>query len=139
MGRGRENRQSQIRRYFRTAMCHRYCSHNAPKKTATTIRRTLNNLSNDRHVRFASRTQIHHYNSHATTPLITFDSGADSHYLSETDRLVAGLPILRPSSRQVGVTNGSTSTARYISQLPFPQLSPNAVLATRLLISHSHS
>eukprot|EP00804_Cyclotella_cryptica_P021145 CCRYP_001466-RA/>CCRYP_001466-RA protein AED:0.26 eAED:0.26 QI:0/0/0/1/0/0.25/4/0/985 len=96
---------------------------------STTIRCTLNNLSNDRHVRFAAHTQIRHYDSQATTPLITFDSGADSHYLSETDRLAAGLPILRPSSRQVGVANGNTSTARYVSQLPFPQRSPNAVLA----------
>eukprot|EP00804_Cyclotella_cryptica_P014936 CCRYP_000554-RA/>CCRYP_000554-RA protein AED:0.35 eAED:0.35 QI:0/-1/0/1/-1/1/1/0/425 len=73
--------------------------------------------------------QIRHFDSKATTPLITFDSGADSHYLSETDRLAAGLPILRASTRRVGVANGSTSTATYVSQLPFPQLSPNAVRA----------
>lgn len=96
---------------------------------ATTIRRALNNLSTTRHVRFASHLQIRHFDSKATTPLITFDSGADSHYLSETDRLAAGLPILRSSTRRVGVANGSTSTATYVSQLPFPQLSPNAVLA----------
>eukprot|EP00804_Cyclotella_cryptica_P012279 CCRYP_013859-RA/>CCRYP_013859-RA protein AED:0.31 eAED:0.31 QI:0/0/0/0.8/0.25/0.2/5/0/913 len=96
---------------------------------STKIQCTLNNLSNDRHVRFAAHTQIRHYDSQATTPLITFDSGADSHHLSKTDRLAAGLPNLRPSSQQVGIANGSTSTARYVSQLPFPQLSPNAVLA----------
>eukprot|EP00804_Cyclotella_cryptica_P018636 CCRYP_011439-RA/>CCRYP_011439-RA protein AED:0.52 eAED:0.52 QI:0/0/0/0.5/1/1/2/0/345 len=95
---------------------------------ATTIRRTLNNLSTNRHARFAP-THNRHFDSQATTPLITFDSGADSHYLSETDHLAAGLPILRSSTRQVGVANGSTSTAKYVSQLPFPQLSPNAVLA----------
>eukprot|EP00804_Cyclotella_cryptica_P000999 CCRYP_012348-RA/>CCRYP_012348-RA protein AED:0.11 eAED:0.11 QI:0/0/0/1/1/1/3/0/1327 len=94
-----------------------------------TLRRTLNNLSTNRHVRFAAHTQIRHFDSQATTPLITIDSGADSHYLPETDRLAAGLSILRPSTRQVGVANGSTSTAKYVSQLPFPQLSPNAVLA----------
>eukprot|EP00804_Cyclotella_cryptica_P030326 CCRYP_011862-RA/>CCRYP_011862-RA protein AED:0.33 eAED:0.33 QI:0/0/0/1/0.66/0.75/4/0/887 len=96
---------------------------------ATTIRCTLNNLFTNRHVRFAAHTQIRHFDSQATTPLITFDSGADSHYLSKTDRLAVGLPILRSSTRQVGVANGSTSTAKYVSQLPFPQLSPNAVLA----------
>eukprot|EP00804_Cyclotella_cryptica_P007549 CCRYP_010638-RA/>CCRYP_010638-RA protein AED:0.05 eAED:0.05 QI:0/0/0/1/1/1/3/0/1237 len=96
---------------------------------ATTIRRALNNLSTNRHVRFAAHPQIRHFDSQATTPLITFDSGANSHYLSETDRLAAGLPILRSSTRQVGVANGSTSKAKYISHLPFPQLSPNAVLA----------
>eukprot|EP00804_Cyclotella_cryptica_P009066 CCRYP_003160-RA/>CCRYP_003160-RA protein AED:0.47 eAED:0.47 QI:0/-1/0/1/-1/1/1/0/151 len=89
----------------------------------------MNNLSTDRHVRFASHTQIRHYDLQATTPLITFDFGADGHYLNETDRHTAGLPILRPSSRQVGVANGSTSKARYTSRLPCPQLSPNAALA----------
>eukprot|EP00804_Cyclotella_cryptica_P009005 CCRYP_003106-RA/>CCRYP_003106-RA protein AED:0.44 eAED:0.55 QI:0/0/0/0.8/1/1/5/0/886 len=96
---------------------------------ATTIRRALNNLSTNRHVRFTAHPQIRHFDSKATTLLITFDSGADSHYLSETDRLAAGLPILRASTRRVGVANGSTSTATYVSQLPFPQLSPNAVRA----------
>eukprot|EP00804_Cyclotella_cryptica_P009173 CCRYP_003220-RA/>CCRYP_003220-RA protein AED:0.54 eAED:0.54 QI:0/0/0/0.5/1/1/2/0/469 len=96
---------------------------------STTIRHTLKNLSTNRHVRFAAHTQIRHFDSQATTPLITFDSGADSHYLSETDCLAAGLPILRSSTRQVGVANCSTSTAKYVSQLPFPQLSPNAELA----------
>eukprot|EP00804_Cyclotella_cryptica_P009141 CCRYP_003208-RA/>CCRYP_003208-RA protein AED:0.61 eAED:0.32 QI:0/0/0/0.5/1/1/2/0/507 len=106
---------------------HQQISHG--QALATTIRRTLNILSTTRHVRFAAHPQIRHFDSKATTPLITFDSGADSHYLSETDRLAAGLPILRSSTRRVGVANGSTSTATYVSQLPFPQLSPNAVLA----------
>eukprot|EP00804_Cyclotella_cryptica_P003621 CCRYP_002237-RA/>CCRYP_002237-RA protein AED:0.34 eAED:0.34 QI:0/-1/0/1/-1/1/1/0/435 len=89
----------------------------------------MNNFSTDQHVHFALKTQVRHYDSQATTPLITFDSGADGHYHSETDRLIAGLPILRPSSRQVGVANGGTSKARYVSCLPFPQLSTNAALA----------
>jgi hypothetical protein len=96
---------------------------------SATIHSAMNNFSTDRHVRFASKTQVRHYDSQATTPLITFDSGADGHYLSETDRLTAGLPILRPSSGQVGVANGGTSKARYVSRLPFPQLSSNATLA----------
>ena len=54
---------------------------------------------------------------------------ANGHYLSETDRRTAGLPILRPSNRQVGIANGGTSTARYVSRLPFPQLSAQAALA----------
>eukprot|EP00804_Cyclotella_cryptica_P020584 CCRYP_003431-RA/>CCRYP_003431-RA protein AED:0.33 eAED:0.38 QI:0/0/0/1/1/1/3/0/626 len=106
---------------------HQQISHG--QALATTICRTLNILSTTRHVRFAAHPQIRHFDSKATTPLITFDSGADSHYLSETDRLAAGLPILRSSTRRVGAANGSTSTATYASQLPFPQLSPNAVLA----------
>eukprot|EP00804_Cyclotella_cryptica_P011508 CCRYP_017067-RA/>CCRYP_017067-RA protein AED:0.60 eAED:0.30 QI:0/0/0/0.5/0/0.5/2/0/565 len=96
---------------------------------SSTIRRAMHNFSTNRHVRFTSKTQVRHYEPQATTPLITFDSGADGHYLSETDRLTAGLPILRPSSRQVGVANGGTSKAPYVSRLPFPQLSINAALA----------
>eukprot|EP00804_Cyclotella_cryptica_P024517 CCRYP_014627-RA/>CCRYP_014627-RA protein AED:0.41 eAED:0.41 QI:0/-1/0/1/-1/1/1/0/236 len=61
--------------------------------------------------------------------MVTFDSDADGHYLSETNRLTTVLPILRPSSKQVGVANGGTSKVRYVSRLPFPQLSTNAALA----------
>ena len=61
--------------------------------------------------------------------MITFDSGADGHYLSETNRITVGLPILWPSNKQVGVANGGTSKARHVSHLPFPQLSTNAALA----------
>eukprot|EP00804_Cyclotella_cryptica_P013550 CCRYP_012907-RA/>CCRYP_012907-RA protein AED:0.59 eAED:0.66 QI:0/0/0/1/1/1/2/0/788 len=96
---------------------------------SSTIRGAMHNFSTDRHVCFTSKTQVRHYDPQATTPLITFDSSADGHYLSETDRLTAGLPILGPSSRQVGIANGGTSKARYISCLPFPQLSTNAALA----------
>jgi hypothetical protein len=55
--------------------------------------------------------------------MITYDSGADRHYISEKDRRKAGLPILRPSTQKVGVANGGTSNAKYVSQLPFRQLS----------------
>ena len=61
--------------------------------------------------------------------MITFDSGADGHYLSEDDRHNAGLPILRPSNRRVGVANGGTSKANHVSRLPFPQLSSTAAKA----------
>jgi len=32
--------------------------------------------------------------------MITYDSGADGHYLSERDRIKVGLPILRPSTNE---------------------------------------
>jgi hypothetical protein len=50
--------------------------------------------------------------------MVTYDSGANGHYISKKDRSNAGLPILRPLTRQVGVTNGGTSTAKYVTQLP---------------------
>ena len=42
-------------------------------------------------------------------PMVTYNSGTDGHYLSETDRHAAGLPILKPSTKCVCVANGSTS------------------------------
>ncbi len=51
--------------------------------------------------------------------MVTYDSGADGHYISEKDRRKAGLPILRTSTRTVGVANGGTSKAKYVTQLPF--------------------
>ncbi len=61
--------------------------------------------------------------------MVTYDSGADKHYISEKDWHQAGLPILRTSSRKVDVTNGGTSKAKYVTQLPFQQLSAQATQA----------
>ena len=41
--------------------------------------------------------------------MVTYDSGADGNYLSEKDRLKAGMPILRRSPRRVGVANNGTN------------------------------
>ncbi len=61
--------------------------------------------------------------------MITYNSGADGHYLSERDSKNIGLPIMRPSTKRVGVANGGTSTAPQVSRLPFQQLSNWAVSA----------
>jgi hypothetical protein len=61
--------------------------------------------------------------------LATLDSGADGHYISESDRRTANLPILRPSSKRVGVANGGCSSARHVTALPLPQLSSRATRA----------
>jgi hypothetical protein len=50
--------------------------------------------------------------------MLTYDSGANGHYISKHDQHKAGLPILRPSTRQVGVANGGTSNAKYVTQNP---------------------
>jgi hypothetical protein len=55
--------------------------------------------------------------------MLTYDSGANGHYISKHDQRKAGLPILRPSTRQVRVANGGTSNAKYVTQLPFQKLS----------------
>ena len=55
--------------------------------------------------------------------MITYDSGADRHYISEIDREAAGLPILCPSTKRVMVTNGEKSIGQNVTSLPFPSLS----------------
>ena len=55
--------------------------------------------------------------------MITYDSGADSHYVSEAEMIKLKLPILRPSHKRVAVANGGTSEGEYVTRLPFPQLS----------------
>jgi len=79
---------------------------------STSLSRTAQQLSSDHHVHFSSHTSICHYNPNADVPMITYDSGADGHYLCEADRIAAHLPILCPSSQRVGIANGSTSTRR---------------------------
>eukprot|EP00804_Cyclotella_cryptica_P006123 CCRYP_010735-RA/>CCRYP_010735-RA protein AED:0.28 eAED:0.28 QI:0/0/0/1/1/1/2/0/432 len=61
--------------------------------------------------------------------MVTYDSGADGHYLSEADRLAAGLLILKPSTKGVDVANGSTSIGAHVTRLPFPTHSPQATQA----------
>ena len=61
--------------------------------------------------------------------MMTYDSGADGHYLSEKDRKQAGLPIIRRSIKRVDVTNGGTSTGKYVTKLPFQHLSDQAAEA----------
>ena len=64
--------------------------------------------------------------SQTHTVYLTYDSGADGNYMSENDRKVASLPILRPSAKRVGVANGDTCKATNVTRLPFPQLSKRA-------------
>ena len=61
--------------------------------------------------------------------MVTYDSGADGHYISERDRARAGLPILRRSNKRVGVANGNTSKAQFVTKLPVQQLSTKAAQA----------
>jgi antitoxin (DNA-binding transcriptional repressor) of toxin-antitoxin stability system len=49
--------------------------------------------------------------------------------MSKKDQRKAGLPILRTSTRKVGVANGGSSKAKYVTQLPFRQLSAQGTQA----------
>jgi hypothetical protein len=91
---------------------------NAAYSLGSAFNRTIKKINKNKHVSFATH-----------PVMVTYDSGADGHYISEKDRHNAGLPILRPLTRKVGVANGGTSTAKYVTQLPFQQLSAQAMQA----------
>ena len=55
--------------------------------------------------------------------MITYYSGEDNHYMSESDRIRLGLPILRSPHKRVAVANAGTSIGKYVTRLPFPQIS----------------
>eukprot|EP00956_Cyclotella_meneghiniana_P004234 scaffold5184_cov39-Cyclotella_meneghiniana.AAC.3 len=57
-------------------------------------------------VRFAKTRQVRTFGLQEHPIMVTYDSGADGHYISEHDRAKAGLPILRRSTKRVGVANG---------------------------------
>ena len=82
-----------------------------------------------KHVAFQSQAHIRYFNPNDDTPMLTYDSGADGHYLNEADRQSAGLPIIRPSTKRVGVANGGTSVGKHATTLPFTHLSPTASAA----------
>ena len=81
------------------------------------------------HVKFAKQALLQEFNADDAPVMASLDSGADNHYISEKDRLKLRLPILKKSSRRVGVANGGTSKGVNVTQLPFKQLSAKAVKA----------
>jgi hypothetical protein len=78
------------------------------------------------HVSFATHNTVRLYKDHEEPLMITYNSGSDSNYLSKKDCIKAGLLILQPSTRMVGVANGGRSQAKQVTQLPFPKLSVRA-------------
>ena len=58
--------------------------------------------------------------------MITYNSGADGHYISKKDREDARLPILHPSTKRVMVANREKSKGQHVTSLPFPLLSLKA-------------
>eukprot|EP00956_Cyclotella_meneghiniana_P036651 scaffold128493_cov64-Cyclotella_meneghiniana.AAC.2 len=76
----------------------------------STVKGWARNVSQDKtHVRFAKKAQIQEFHKSDEPIMASLDSGADNHYISEDDRKKLGLPILKKSSRRVGVANGGTS------------------------------
>ena len=61
------------------------------------------------------------------TVMISYDPGDDGNYISETNRKIAGLPILWHLTKRVRVANGSTSSGTFVTKLHFLKLSAQAV------------
>jgi len=85
-------------------------------------------LTNKKQVTFGE-TNNNNVVEHANTVHLTYESGADGHYVSKDNRKEAYMPILRPSNKKVGLVNGDTCNAKNVTQLPFPQLSKQATKA----------
>jgi hypothetical protein len=68
---------------------------NTAYSLSTTIGQTLKKISNTKHVRFAKNNEVHLFDNAETPIMMTYDSGADGHYISKKDRRkAAGLPII---------------------------------------------
>ena len=87
--------------------------------------RTLKSINKAKHVQFKLTNNICTIKDPSVV-MITYDSRADGTYLSKRDRVKAGLPILRQSSKKVWVANGEIVKSKHITTLPFPQLSARA-------------
>ncbi len=70
------------------------CGRNTANSLGTTIGQTLKKICNNKHVRFAKNNEVHLVDNAETPIMITYDSEADGHYISEKDRCKAGLPII---------------------------------------------
>ena len=103
---------------------------NVTYSIGTSLRRRMHKIGRDKHrVQFSTANSVTSFDSDDNAAMITYDSGADGHYISEEDRKRASLPILRRSLKNVGVANGGISSGKYVTQLPFEQLSNKAAQA----------
>ncbi len=68
--------------------------YNAAYSLGTTISQTFKKISNTKHIRFAKHNEVHLFSNTETPIMVTYDSGADGHYISKKDRCKAGLPII---------------------------------------------
>ena len=90
-------------------------------------KRFVNKINgNTKHVRFASKHSVREFTQQSKPTMMTYDSGADGHYISEKDRKAANLPILKKSNKRVSVANGTICKAQNVTKLPFQQLSAHA-------------
>ena len=99
---------------------------NTTYSLSSAFNRTIKNINKYKHVSFAATNSVHKYIKNKQPIMVTHNSGAERHYISKMDWCQAGLSILRSLTRKVGVANGGTIKAKYVTQLPFQQLSAQA-------------
>ena len=88
---------------------------------ATTVHKLVHNFTNNnQQVRFRRTPTVTRFHNKEVPIMITYDSGADNHYVIEVDRIKLKFLILRPSHKRVSVANGGTSEGKYVTRLPFP-------------------
>ena len=75
------------------------------------LKRQFKSITKNKHVSFAKQHMVRKFDDNITCVMVDYDSAADGHYISEKDRRKAGLPILRASTKIVGVANGGKSKA----------------------------
>ena len=105
---------------------------NASYNFSTTLGKALSSLlqPDKKRVQFAKETSTRMFDKQdESIVLMTYDSGADGHYMSEKDRKQLHLPILKQSTKRVGVANGDVVQGKYKTTLPLPQLSTKATTA----------
>ena len=73
-------------------------------------------------MRFASNPTVARFHKRYDATMITYNSVAGHHYMSEAYSIGLGLLILQASKKQVGLKNVGTSRGKYVKSLTFPEL-----------------
>jgi hypothetical protein len=58
---------------------------NAAYSLSSAFNRTIKKINKNKHVSFATHNRVHKYSSNEQPIMVTYDSGADGHYISEKD------------------------------------------------------
>ena len=96
----------------------------------TAVNRIVRNITKEaKRVRFLRKPTVATFSRSDKATMVTYDSGSDSNYMSEKDRLKLSLPILHISSKRVGVENRAGISGKYVTRLPLPHLTKKAAEA----------
>jgi hypothetical protein len=74
---------------------------NAAYSLGSAFNWTIENINKNKHVSFATHNNVHQYINNGQPIMVTYDSGADGHYISKKDWRQAGLPILQTLTQRL--------------------------------------